>query len=313
MKILITGGAGFIGSNLVLSLQDLGYEITVIDNFLSSNINNLKQFRGNLIKADVSTLDLTTKFANQNFDVIVHLASITDTTFSDVQKMICMNLDGFKNMLNFAKALKAKLVYASSAGVYGRGKAPMQENQMPEPLNSYALSKKMMDDLAKEELEKNNVIIVGLRYFNVYGPGEEYKGKSASMVYQLFQQMKRGNIPRIFKYGEQKRDFIYVKDLNEANFKAIKSNKSCIVNIGTGVATSFNKIIQILNQNLGVNYKCEYFDNPYDFYQNETQADTSLASEYLGFKARFGIEEGIRDYSSFLLNSWKLGGKPRIF
>ncbi len=300
MKILVTGGGGFIGSNLVLNLEKLGYEITVIDSFLSGNIKNLEYFRGETIKADISTLDLNKKFVNQHFDVIVHLASITDTTFSDDQEMLRINVDGFKNVLNFAKVKGAKLVYASSAGTYGRGKIPMQEDQAPEPLNAYALSKKMMDDLAKKEME--NTIIVGLRYFNVYGPGEEYKGKSASMIYQLFQQIKAGKNPRIFKYGEQKRDFIYVKDLNEANLKGIKSEKSCIVNVGTGTANSFNQIIKILNHNLGLNRECEYFDNPYNFCQDETRADTVKAENCLGFKAKYNIEEGIKDYCSYLLN-----------
>ncbi len=302
MKILVTGGGGFIGSNLVLSLKNLGYEITVIDSFLSGNIENLEYFREKTIKADISTLDLDKKFVNQHFDVIVHLASITDTTFSDDREMLRMNVDGFKNVLNFAKVKGAKLVYASSAGTYGRGKIPMQEDQNPEPLNAYALSKKMMDDLAKKEIENENIIIVGLRYFNVYGQGEEYKGKSASMIYQLFQQMKAGKNPRIFKYGEQKRDFIYVKDLNEANLKGIKSEKSCLVNVGTGTATSFNRIIEILNHNLGLNRKCEYFDNPYNFCQDETQADTFMAENCLGFKAKYNIEKGIKDYCSYLLD-----------
>ncbi len=302
MKILVTGGGGFIGSNLILSLKSLGYEITVIDSFLSGNIKNLEHFKGEIINEDISNLDLNKKFVSQHFDVIVHLASITDTTFSDDHEMLRMNVDGFKNVLNFAKVKGAKLVYASSAGTYGRGKTPMQEDQTPEPLNAYALSKKMMDDLAKKEIENKNMIIVGLRYFNVYGPGEEYKGKSASMIYQLFQQMKAGKNPRIFKEGEQKRDFIYVKDLNEANLKGIKSEKSCIVNVGTGTATSFNRIIKILNHNLGLNLKCEYFDNPYDFCQDETRADTFMAEDCLGFKAKYNIEEGIEDYCSSILN-----------
>ncbi len=302
MKILVTGGGGFIGSNLVLELQKSGNEITVIDNFSSGNSKNLEGFKNNLMIEDISTLDLVSKFANQNFDVIFHLASITDTTFGNADEMIRKNVDGFKNVLNFAKTLKAKLIYSSSAGVYGRGKIPMEEKQTPEPLNSYALSKKMLDDLAKEEMKKNSIIIVGLRYFNVYGSGENYKGKSASMIYQLFQQMKAGKIPKLFKYGEQKRDFIYVKDVNAAHFKAIEAKRSCIVNVGTGAATSFNRIIQILNHNLGMNYKPEYFDNPFDFYQNETQSDTRLAFECLGFKSNFSIEEGIKDYLSSLLN-----------
>ena len=296
MRILLTGGAGFIGSNLALALEENGHKVTIIDNLSSGNSKNLRGFRGDLVKEDISILDLFSKFKNQNFDIIFHQAAITDTTFDNEKEMFRVNVEGFTNILNFSKSKKAKLIYASSAGAYGRGKIPMREDQKPSPLNPYGLSKKMMDDMAKEEMKKNNIVIIGLRYFNVCGPREKYKGKSASMIYQLYGQMKSGKVPRIFKWGEQKRDFIYIKDVTRANLKAMETDKSCIVNIGTGTLTSFNRIIEILNQTLGRNFKPEYFDNPYDFYQNETQADTYLAYELLGFKAKFYPDEGIKDY-----------------
>ncbi|MDI6640934.1 MAG: ADP-glyceromanno-heptose 6-epimerase [Elusimicrobiota bacterium] len=300
-SILVTGGAGFIGSNLVLSLQENGHDITVIDNFTSGNIENLTGFKGKLIEGDVSTLDLNSKLKTSHFDVIFHLASITDTTFSDADTMIRTNVEGFKNILNFAKEKKCKLIYASSASVYGRGKIPMQEDQELSPLNSYAVSKAMMDNIAREEIRMTKergerITIIGLRYFNVYGLRESYKGKSASMIYQLFRQMKEGKRPRIFKYGEQMRDFIYVKDVTECHLKAMETEKSCIVNVATGVPTTFNRIIELLNQNLETNYKPEYFDNPYGFYQDKTLADTSEASKLLGFKAKYSIEDGIKNY-----------------
>jgi len=300
MKILITGGAGFIGSHLVFALQEKGHDVTVIDNLSSGNSENLKGFTGNLIKGDITTLNLSSKFKNKKFDIIFHLASITDTTFSDEKEMIRSNVEGFRNILNFAKFIKAKLIYASSAGVYGRGKIPMREEQELQPLNPYAISKKIKDDKVKKDTKKDNITIIGLRYFNVYGPKEKYKGKSASMIYQLYVQMKNGKRPKIFKWGEQKRDFIYVKDATLANLKAMGTERGCIVNIGTGILTSFNRIIEILNQILRTNYEPEYFDNPYDFYQDKTQADTYLAHKLIGFKARYYIDEGIKDYLSNL-------------
>lgn len=295
-EILITGGAGFIGSNLALYLQEKGYKVTVIDNFSSGNIKNLTGFKGNVIEADVSTLDLNSKFKSKQFDVIFHLASITDTTVSDTETMNRINVGSFKNILKFAKERHSKLIYASSAGVYGRGKIPMREDQQLMPLNPYSVSKVMIDNLAKEEMSKNEIVIIGLRYFNVYGQKESYKGKSASMIYQLYNQMKSGKRPRIFKFGEQFRDFIYIQDVNRCHLEALKTEKSCIVNVGTGIPTTFNKIIELLNINLGTNLQPEYFDNPYEFYQNETLADTTLAEKLLCFKAKFTIEDGIKDY-----------------
>ena len=172
----------------------------------------------------------------------------------------------------------------------------MGEDQKPSPQNVYAHSKSLMDELAIKY--KDKIRIVGLRYFNVYGPRERYKKKAASMIYQLVQQIKASKNPRIFKYGEQSRDFIYVKDVVDATIKAMRAKESGIVNVGTGTATTFNRIIKILNEVLGTSFKPEYFDNPYSFYQNETRADTERAEELLGFKARYSIEEGIRDYLS---------------
>ncbi len=297
MKILITGGAGFIGSNLALTLQkDNG--VIVIDNLSSGNRENLRGFQGDLIIDDITSMDLAKDF--KDVDVVFHQASITDTTLSDEKKMREVNLGGFKRILDFALREEAILVYASSAGVYGNGPCPMREDQELLPQNAYARSKSLMDEEAMRY--KDRIRIVGLRYFNVYGPREKYKKKASSMIYQLACQMKAAKRPRIFKYGEQSRDFIYVKDAVDATIKALRAKESGIVNVATGVATTFNRIIEILNEVLGTSYEPEYFDNPYPFYQNETRADTKRAEELLGFKAEYSIEEGIRDYLTTMKN-----------
>jgi ADP-L-glycero-D-manno-heptose 6-epimerase len=296
MKILITGGAGFIGSNLALTLdanRRESNEIIIIDNLLSGNKENLKGFKGDLIIDDITSMNLS-QF--RNIDVIFHQAAITDTTVSDEKKMMEVNLGGFKRILDFALKEKAILVYASSAGVYGNGPCPMKEDQKLSPQNAYARSKALMDEEALRH--QDEIKIVGLRYFNVYGSRERYKKKAASMIYQLTQQIKANKNPRIFKYGEQSRDFIYVKDVVDATIRAIKAKESGIVNVGTGSATTFNRIIEVLNEVLETSFVPEYFDNPYSFYQNETRADTERAEEFLGFKVRYSIEEGIRDYLS---------------
>jgi len=137
--------------------------------------------------------------------------------------------------------------------------------------------------------------IVGLRYFNVFGSRESYKGRAASMVYHLAKQIKSGKNPRIFKFGEQKRDHIYVKDIVDATIKAMNA-KSGIYNVGNGIGTTFNDLIKILNEIMGTNYKIEYFDMPYDpkTYQSNTQADTKKAEEFLGFKAKWPLKQGIK-------------------
>jgi ADP-L-glycero-D-manno-heptose 6-epimerase len=301
VRVLITGGAGFIGANLAIELDRRGEDVVVIDNFTSSNFKNLIGFRGEVVVEDMTSFDLSSRFDIDEFDAIFHHASITDTTYPNEAKLIHANLEGFRRVLQFALDGGKRLIYASSAGVYGDGPIPMREDQPLYPLNAYSFSKYVMENLATRYAKRSTPPIIGLRFFNVYGPGEAYKGKAASMIYQLASMMKRGNRPRIFKYGEQFRDFIYIKDAVRANILAMGSGESGIFNVGTGSTTTFNRIIEILNQVLGTSFEPEYFDNPYtSFYQNQTLADTHLARSALGFEARFTIEEGIRDY----LSSW---------
>ena len=292
MNVLITGGAGFIGSQLALKLQDLA-QVYVVDNFISANLDNLKRFKGEVIKLDVSKEEIN---INEKMDVVFHEASNTDTTFKDDKEMLRNNVDGFKKIMEFCRKNNTKLVYATSAGVYGKGEVPMKEEQGAKPLNAYAFSKYMMDLIALREIERGTDII-GLRYFNVYGPHEEHKNKASSMILQLAHQIKEGENPKLFKYGEQFRDFIYVFDVAEANIVAMRSNAKGIFNVGTGRKTTFNEVVEILNKLLQANKKTTYIDNPYErFYQCETLADMEKTKQELNFSARYDTIQGIKDY-----------------
>ena len=293
-KILITGGAGFIGSNLTKALQEKypDNKYFIVDNFSSGNMDNLAGFKGEIISENIAQVDLSEHF--DKLDIIFHQAAITDTTVFDAEKMMFNNVDGFKNVFEFSIKCGAKLIYASSAAVYGHSAPPMVVGKNEIPANVYGLSKLNADNIARENF--NNLHIVGLRYFNVYGPGEKYKGKMASMVWQLYLQMKEGKQPKIFKYGEQKRDQIYVKDIVNANLLAIASKKSGIFNVGTGKATTFNEIIKNLNEILNTNFEPDYIDNPYQHYQENTEADLAETREFLGYSPEYDINKGIKDY-----------------
>ncbi|MHA1439882.1 MAG: ADP-glyceromanno-heptose 6-epimerase [Promethearchaeota archaeon] len=281
-KILITGGAGFIGSNLALALQEKypKNEYFIIDDFSSGDFNNLLGFKGEVIAEDISKVDLNYYFP-KGIDVIFHQAAITDTTVFDQKKMMFNNVTGFRNVLNFALEHNTKLIYASSAAVYGHSKPPMKIGENEFPTNVYGFSKLVTDNIARKYFNKLNII--GLRYFNVYGPKEKYKGKMASMIWQLYLQIRKGERPRIFKHGEQKRDQIYIRDIIKANLLALEIDKSGIFNIGTGKGTTFNEIVKNLNEVLETNFEIEYIENPYKHYQEYAEADLTETKKLLNY------------------------------
>ncbi len=304
MRVLVTGGAGFIGSNIALAVQERypQAKVYVLDNFSSGHFKNLIGFKGEVITGDIRDRELWDELRKRfAFDVIFHEAAITDTTVMDQKLMMEVNADSFRHLLDSALEWNAKVIYASSAGVYGNTPAPMKEDRGLEPENIYGFSKLMMDHIAQDYMERfPELRVVGFRYFNVYGPRESYKGKTASMIYQLALKMLHGQRPRIFKWGEQKRDFVYVKDVVKANLLALERDVSGIFNIATGRSRSFNEIIEILNRELGKSLETEYFDCPYDFYQEHTEADISRAKEELGYEPEYTLEEGIRDYLRYI-------------
>ncbi len=290
MKCLVTGGAGFIGSNLALVLEAEGQDVTILDNSVYGKSANLEGFRGKMIQGDCCAPPAL----EGTFSVIFHLAAITDPRYEDNEETLDKNVEGFRQMLMLAQKTGSKLIYASSASVYGNNPVPQKEDQKKDILSAYARSKLMMDEMAQQC--GKDMRVVGLRYFNVFGPHESHKGRPASMIFHLANQMKAGQRPKIFKYGEQKRDHIYVRDCVRATLLA-RSAPSGVYNVGTGISTSFNDLIRILNEVLGTSLQPEYIDNPYaGTYQEHTQADTSKAKKELGFVASYSLKDAIREY-----------------
>ena len=240
MRTLITGGTGFVGSNLVTEFLKAGHEVLITGNDAEQKIPN---FKGKYIKGDLAAIDWKQIGA---VDAVFHEAANNATTFLDKEEMFRVNLEASRKLFEYAvRSGCKKIVYASSTAVYGDAPPPYREAGPFRPLNPYAESKLALDEFAMGFAKKNaGVIVVGLRYCNVYGPRENHKGMRASMIYQLAQQMKSGS-PKIFKDGEQKRDYIYVVDVVRANLLALEARESCIVNCGSGRATSFNDIIKI--------------------------------------------------------------------
>ena len=310
--ILITGGAGFIGSNLAFYFQRHypDAKVVVFDLFRSGetfdngnlksfgHFKNLLGFTGEILCGDLNDPLMFERLKAYGFDYIFHQAAISDTTVYDQNIMLQTNLNTFKGFVDLAVENGIALVYASSGATYGDAEAPQTVGREA-PQNVYGFSKLMMDHMTRDTLKRHpEAKIVGLRYFNVYGPREFYKNKTASMVLQLGHQILSGNAPKLFHGSDTiRRDFIYIDDVIQANILAAAPKQSGIYNVGTGNARSFQEIADILQRELGTDYGTEYIDNPYiGAYQFLTEADISPSIEGLGYTPQVSLEEGIRRY-----------------
>jgi ADP-L-glycero-D-manno-heptose 6-epimerase len=310
--ILITGGAGFIGSNIAFYFQE-NYpkaKIIVFDKFRStetlSNGNlksfghykNLLGFKGVVISGDINNRDdLKDLEVSYTFDYIFHQAAISDTTVNEQDLMIQTNVNAYEDILKIAIKHSANIVYASSAATYGDSQ--IFEVGHEDPNNVYGFSKLMMDNITQKYINQNEKIsIVGLRYFNVYGNREFFKNKTASTVIQFAHQILQGKAPKLFEDSDKiLRDFIYIEDVIQANIKACSSNISGIYNVGTGLARSFQDISDIVQKELSTAYETQYINNPFiGQYQFFTQADISKTKQDLNYKVNYTLEEGIHSY-----------------
>ncbi len=310
--ILITGGAGFIGSNLAFYFQKNFPEATIVvldcfrneETFSNGNLKsfghfkNLLGFKGIIISGNINDKSLLQNLENDyKFDYIFHQAAISDTTVNEQDLMLKTNVNAYEDLLKIAIKHKANMIYASSAATYGD--SDRFEIGYEKPNNVYGFSKVMMDNITYEYLKKDlEISIVGLKYFNVYGPKEFFKNKTASMIVQFGHQILKGLTPKLFE-GSDKilRDFIYIEDIIQANIKACNPKKSGVYNVGTGKARSFEDIVNILQKELEIDNGKEYIPNPFiGQYQFFTQANIESTIENLNYQPRYEMEDGIKEY-----------------
>ena len=309
--ILITGGAGFIGSNLAFYFQNNFPDSNIIifdcfrneSSFNNGNLQsfghfeNLIGFEGTVICGNINNQQDLKLLLNYKFDFIFHHAAISDTRIYDQEIVMRTNVNSFYDILNLAKKNQSVLVYASSAATYG-SLPPPQKVGKESPENPYGYSKYVMDQLAQKYSEQNpNLKITGLRFFNVYGPREFFKASTSSMVIQLAHQILDGKAPRLFKNSSNIfRDFIYIDDVIQANIKACNPKKNGTYNVGTGISRSFQEIADILQDELNTSLRTEYFNNPFNGYQTNTKSDITSTIKNLDFNPQFTLEAGIKAY-----------------
>jgi len=300
-RILITGGAGFIGANLAAALiKKPGVDVVVVDDFSFGDWKNLVHVDCEVRAGSIADPVLHQEIASGAYSAILHQGAISDTTVLDQRRMLEINTNAFAAMLEASCKSGTRMIYASSAATYGNAPAPNRVGGIEEPANIYGFSKLSMDRIAFRWHDRHPSTVTGLRYFNVYGPGESHKGTTASMILQLYNQIKMGKRPRLFKHGEQQRDFVYIRDVISANLAALEAPRSGICNVGSGTARCFNDIISNLEVLLNRKLDVDYFDNPYDFYQNYTEADISDTTELLGWKPAWTLEKGMAEYIKLL-------------
>jgi nucleoside-diphosphate-sugar epimerase len=305
MKMLVTGGAGFVGSNLAEMLVNRGHDVVVLDNFSLGREENLCSIKNKItvVKGDIRDRDLMMKIT-KGVDVIFNQAAASSRPMflKDLKDALSVNIDGFVNVLDSARKNGVKrVVYASTSSLYGNNTPPLKESMKIEPVNFYASSKLMNEHIASCYSTEHGIETIGLRYMSVYGPREEGKGIYANLVSQFLWSMKKNEQPVIYGDGKQTRDFVYVKDVCQANILAATSKKkiSCnVFNVGTGKATSLNDIVSMINSLLGRKIKPKYVKNTVKNYIFMQQADIAKARKELDYSPKYDLKHGIKEIIS---------------
>lgn len=308
--IIVTGGAGFIGSCVVRTLNDAGInDIIIVDNIASTdkwlNMRNKKY-----IKYVHKSKFLEELPSYKNVEAIIHMGAQSSTTEKDFDYLWNNNFEYTKTLWNYCTEKQISFIYASSAATYGNGELGFDDRMdidQLRPLNGYGYSKQLFDQWVKHQAVDCPKQHVGLKFFNVYGPNEYFKGSMASMVFHGYKQIKECGKIKLFKScnpdykdGEQLRDFVYVKDISSVIFWLLQNKSvSGLFNVGTGKAQSFKELATATFYALNLEPNIEYIDMPEHLkekYQYYTQANM-VKLRLAGYDKEFSnLEEGVGDY-----------------
>ena len=300
MRFVVTGGAGFIGSNTVDELVRRGHSVVVLDDLSSGKEENLAESRNKitLIKGSITDIEVVRK-AMHEAECVVHLAARTSVPRSvkDPIETNRINIDGTLNVLVAARDAKVKrVVFAASSSAYGEsGTLPKVETMEPQPISPYGLTKYVGELYAQAFGRCYGLENLSLRYFNIFGPRQDPSSPYSGVLAKFCTAFLEDTQPVIFGDGEQTRDFTYVENAVQANLLACEAPHASgkVFNIGVGERFSLNQTVALLCKISGKNLEAKY-DPPREGDIRDSQADISQAREFLGYEPKVGFEEGLR-------------------
>jgi len=298
MRIVVTGGAGFIGSHLVERLVKDGHVVYVIDELSTGSIKNIKHLFDKIVFYNTRAYQFFS-VRIPRIDIIVHLGIPSSSPmYRENRHLVTEAIKDFIYILEYAKTMRANIILASTSSLYNGNKLPWNESMDIFPTDFYTEARYYMERLAYLYYDFYGVRTIVLRFFSVYGEREEYKGCYANVLTQMIWSIIRDKPFTIYHDGNQKRDFIYVGDVVKCIVKAIEKIDEREINYGifnvcTGESYSFNHVKDIIEQVTGKRLKTKYIQVPLKNYIWETRGDPTRASRYLGFKAKTKIRDGI--------------------
>ncbi len=307
-KILVTGGAGFIGSWTVELLVREGYRVVVLDNFSTGSLGNLARVldRIKVVKGDIRNHVLLDEIIKRyEIDSIIHLAALVsvEEATRNPGEAVRINVNGTHNVLETARKHDLeRIVYASSAAVYGDPKyLPIDEDHPLNPKNIYGATKLGGEALVNAYHDNYGLSTISLRYFNVYGPRMR-SGPYAGVIMSFIQRILQGKPPVIYGDGHQTRDFIYVEDVAAANLLALRSKTTGSYNVGTGREVSIRELLRIICEEIGRDIKPAYAEpRPGDIRRSVASINRSATD--LGFKPRTSLRQGLKNTISYLIKN----------
>jgi len=300
-KILITGGAGFIGSHIAMAALKGGFEVKIIDNLYTGCLENLSGIKDRIefIKGDIMDLGLL-KNEFHDADFVSHQAALRSVpaSFDSPAEYNRVNINGTLNVLEAARHCGVnRVVFASSSSVYGNSESlPERETDRPKPISPYAITKLACEMYMKSYNQTYGLETVNLRYFNVFGPMQDPNSRYATVIPLIIRDAINGKTVTVFGDGSQSRDFTYVKDVSEANVLTCKSKKSSgkTFNIACGKNISINDIIQKTAIILGKQIKTKHIhDRKGDV--KHSLADITKSREILGYEPKYDFDTGLRE------------------